>query len=188
MSLKKSSSKKNFRKSSDDEPQVLWKHSFISPLGEIELLANEKGVCQITLPGREANPEVAIGASVHGPIVRAGGVENRKAARQLKEYFSGKRKKFDFKIDLQVDGFYRKALLKGVAKIPYGETRSYGEIAKDVGSPRAARAVGTANATNPLPFVIPCHRVVASSGLGGYGGGLAMKRQLLKIESEFGEK
>ncbi len=176
--------KESSQLSANHNSLVLWKHSFESPLGKIELLASDKGVCLISLPGKEANPEDVIGASVTGATIQPGGAENRKAAKQLNEYFRGKRKKFDFRIDLRKTGFYRKALLQGVSKIPYGQTRSYGEIASKVGSPRAARAVGTANSTNPLPFVIPCHRVVSSAGLGGYGGGLPMKRKLLKLEND----
>jgi methylated-DNA-[protein]-cysteine S-methyltransferase len=167
----------------DRDSVTLWMHTFSSPLGEIELLSSAKGVCQISLPGKKVNVEDIIQLSSREVTVRYGGVENRKASKQLNEYFLGKRKSFDFKIDLQKTGFYRRALLQGVVKIPYGQTRSYGEIARKVGSPRAARAVGTANSTNPLPFVIPCHRVVASNGLGGYGGGLPMKRKLLRLES-----
>lgn len=164
--------------------EVFWKDSFTSPLGLIELLETDAGVCQISLPGKTVDPVDILESYSASVELRRGGKENRKAARQLNEYFRGERKKFDFKLDLRKSGFYRKALLDGVLKIPYGETRTYGEIARKIGSPKAARAVGTANATNPLPFVIPCHRVVASVGLGGYGGGLPMKRMLLKLESD----
>lgn len=177
--------RKKTRKSSVEQNTVVfWKHSFVSPLGEVELLSTASGVCEISLPGKKVNPADVSRTGAQNITILSGGAENRKAARQLNEYFRGQRRKFDFKIDLRVAGFYRRALLQGVAKIPYGQTRSYGEIARQVGSPRAARAVGSANATNPLPFVIPCHRVVASVGLGGYGGGLPMKRKLLKLESE----
>ncbi len=180
--------KKNDTKGRAGDSEIIWMHSFSSPMGKIELLSSSKGVCQISLPGKKVNVEDIVQLSRNAVTVRIGGEENRKASKQLLEYFRGKRKSFDFKIDLRKTGFYRKALLQGVSKIPYGETRSYGDIAKKVGSPRAARAVGTANSTNPLPFVIPCHRVVASNGLGGYGGGLPMKRKLLRLESERIEK
>lgn len=179
-------SRRNSRKKSSEKQaaEVFWKDSFTSPLGLIELLETEAGVCQISLPGKTVDPVDILESYSASVELRRGGEENRKAARQLNEYFRGERKRFDFKLDLRKSGFYRKALLDGVLKIPYGETRTYGEIARKVGSPKAARAVGSANATNPLPFVIPCHRVVASVGLGGYGGGLPMKRKLLELESE----
>ena len=102
---------------------------------------------------------------------------------QLAEYFEGKRTQFE--IPLDVDGTeFQKAVWKELQRIPYGETRSYGEIAKAIGRPGAARAVGMANHDNPLAVVIPCHRVVGSDGsLTGYAGGLHLKAQLLSIES-----
>ncbi len=176
-----------YKKSGAERPaedsETIWMHTFTSPIGKIEMLSSKKGVCQISLPGKKVNVEDIVQLSRNRVTMRMGGSENRKASRQLNEYFQGKRRSFDFKIDLRKTGFYRKALLQGVLKIPYGETRSYGDIAKKVGSPRAARAVGTANSSNPLPFVIPCHRVVAANGLGGYGGGLPMKRKLLRLEN-----
>lgn len=101
---------------------------------------------------------------------------------QLDEYFSGRRKLFSLKYSILQTNF-RILALKEVEKIPFGQTKSYGEIAELIGKPKAVRAVGTANATNPLPIVIPCHRVIAKNGgLGGYGGGLDMKIKLLEFE------
>jgi len=104
------------------------------------------------------------------------------AKTQLEEYFFAQRKVFTFKYQLFTTDF-RKKVLTAVTKIPFGQTKSYGEIAKNIGHPKAMRAVGTANATNTLPIVIPCHRVIAQNGgLGGYGGGLDMKIKLLELE------
>ncbi len=101
---------------------------------------------------------------------------------QLEEYFFAQRKVFTFKYQLFTTEF-RKKVLTAVTMIPFGQTKSYGEIAKNIGHPKAMRAVGTANATNTLPIVIPCHRVIAQNGgLGGYGGGLDMKIKLLELE------
>jgi len=101
---------------------------------------------------------------------------------QLDEYFNGRRKLFSLKYSILQTNF-RILALKEVEKIPFGQTKSYGEIAELIGKPKAVRAVGTANATNPLPIVIPCHRVIAKNGgLGGYGGGLDMKIKLLEFE------
>ena len=170
---------------------VLYVHSAKTRFGEIQLAATERGVCRITLPGPRAaatlSAEIADSAlrnhrEIFEDFSVSGRAENRKAASQIKEYFKGARKKFSFKIDLHAEGFKRTALVEGVMKIPYGLTRSYGEVAEMVGNPRACRAVGNANATNPLPLVIPCHRVVAAHGLGGYGGGEELKKRLLKLE------
>ena len=103
---------------------------------------------------------------------------------QLTEYFDGKRKVFTIKIKLEISQFYKKALLE-VAKIPYGKTDSYSQIAQKLNNPKAARAVGTANARNPLPIIIPCHRIIAKNGkLGGYAGGLKIKKYLLNLERD----
>ena len=101
---------------------------------------------------------------------------------QLDEYFNGRRKLFSLKYSILQTNF-RKNVLKAVEVIPFGQTKSYAEIAELIGKPKAVRAAGTANATNPLPIVIPCHRVIAKNGgLGGYGGGLDMKIKLLEFE------
>jgi O-6-methylguanine DNA methyltransferase len=116
-----------------------------------------------------------------GGEVERGGEINLSAQRQISEYLAGERKSFDLPFELESTPF-RKEVLFEVARIPYGETRTYKELAVTLGRPKAARAVGSANARNPLPLIIPCHRVVAGNGLGGYGGGLDMKRRLLRLE------
>ena len=105
------------------------------------------------------------------------------AVRELGEYFDGKRRTFD--LDLAPSGTaFQRAVLDALLTIPYGETRSYADIARQVGRPRAVRAVGAANGRNPLPIVIPCHRVIGSNGsLTGFGGGLDTKRFLLDLET-----
>lgn len=105
-----------------------------------------------------------------------------RAAAQLGEYFAGRRRTFD--LPLAAEGTpFQQAVWRALEKIPYGEIRTYGEIARAVGNPAACRAVGMANHRNPLPVVIPCHRVVGADGrLTGYGGGLEIKRLLLELE------
>jgi methylated-DNA-[protein]-cysteine S-methyltransferase len=104
------------------------------------------------------------------------------AARQLRAYFAGQLREFCLPLDLQGTDF-QKRVWGQVAAIPYGETRSYLQIAQALGSPRAVRAVGAANGANPVPIVVPCHRVIGAKGkLVGYGGGLAMKKRLLELE------
>ena len=104
--------------------------------------------------------------------------------RQLREYFAGKRRVFDLPLNLSGTEF-QVSVLRALLEIPYGETVSYGEIAKRIGRPRAVRAVGAANGRNPLPVVVPCHRVIGSTGdLTGFGGGLDTKEALLRLEAE----
>lgn len=106
------------------------------------------------------------------------------ASVQVNEYLSGKRRSFDLPLSYDVSEF-REAVLEAIMDIPYGETRTYSEIASEAGSPKAARAVGTACAENPIPIIIPCHRVVPSSGgIGSYAGGSVMKQKLLDLEND----
>ena len=103
---------------------------------------------------------------------------------QLAEYFSGERKDFDLPLTIAGTEF-QLSVLEALQKIPYGETRSYGAIAKQIGRPRAVRAVGAANGRNPIPIVVPCHRVIGHTGdLTGFGGGLDTKEVLLRLEAE----
>lgn len=107
---------------------------------------------------------------------------DREVARQLEQYFAGRRDAFELPVALELPRFTTK-VLRAVGRIPYGAARSYGEIARAVGQPRAARAVGQAVGANPLPLLIPCHRVLAARGrLGGFGCGLKWKRFLLELE------
>lgn len=106
-----------------------------------------------------------------------------KICLQLDEYFAGTRCDFDVAVDLTGVSRFRRRALEALRLVPYGETITYGELAAEAGNPAAARAAGTACAHNPIPIVIPCHRVVAANGLGGYGGGLDTKRFLLGLES-----
>jgi len=109
------------------------------------------------------------------PLVQA-------AARQLLEYLQGQRREFDLPVACRGTAFQRR-VWRALREIPYGETRSYADLARAVGAPRAARAVGAANAANPIAIVVPCHRVIRADGsLGGYGGGQRLKRRLLELE------
>src|SRR5450755_4374488 len=104
------------------------------------------------------------------------------AARQLRAYFTGQLRRFDLPLDLQGTDFQLR-VWRELERIPYGETRSYMQIAGAIGTPRAVRAVGAANGANPIPIVVPCHRVIGASGkLVGYGGGLPLKKRLLELE------
>lgn len=154
-----------------------------SPVGQLIVASTSKGLCRIAF-GRDPEPGLYTWFEENFPT--AVPIKSRSANRvitdAIKEYFAGKRKKFDFKLDLIAEGFQRKALL-ALARVQYGRTVSYGELAAEAGNPRAARAAGTACARNPIAIVIPCHRVIAGDGsLGGYGGGEDHKRFLLKLE------
>ncbi len=116
-------------------------------------------------------------------VVRSDTELIRETLKQLDEYFAGTRKSFDFAYELNGTDFQKK-VWKALCDIPYGETRSYQDIAKAVGNPKASRAVGLANNKNPIAIAVPCHRVIASDGkLTGYAGGLEMKQGLLDLEA-----
>lgn len=154
-----------------------------TPIGALRLLATDRGLAFLALPR-------AAGGGLTGWLARmAPGARReeafaplRDAARQLAEYLAGKRTGFDLPLDLRGTPFQR-AVWGALQAIPYGETRSYADVARAVGRPHAVRAVGTANGANPVALVVPCHRVIQSGGrLGGYGGGLELKRRLLAME------
>ncbi len=150
----------------------MWRQE--SPFGTVTVVVSEAGVREIGLPGDD-QPAGETGAP------------DRLVARQLDEWFAGTRHSFDVALDLEgIQGFRRAALETLAREVGWGETVTYGELAELAGRPRAARAAGSAMRANPLPFVIPCHRVVASGGhIGGYGGGrnaVSLKRRLLARE------
>ena len=138
----------------------------------MRLTASEAGIRRIEFHPEEAPEGVRNdGSSALAPAVR-----------QLRAYFDGQLKEFDLALDLEGTAF-QKRVWDELVKIPYGRTRSYRELACDIGAPKAIRAVGAANGSNPAPIVVPCHRVIGSSGkLVGYGGGLELKRRLLELE------
>ncbi len=148
-----------------------------SPIGELLLVGTDNVLEMVGLPEGKGMVRVL-------SDWRPSSFAFDEAVRQLDEYFSGRRKVFD--LELRPRGtLFQLAVLEGIALVPYGKTQSYQEIANVVGRPRAVRAVGAAIGRNPLPIVIPCHRVIGSDGgLTGFAGGLAAKRHLLGLESE----
>jgi methylated-DNA-[protein]-cysteine S-methyltransferase len=160
----------------------VYVHSFQSDWGLIRTAATDLGLALIALPGETGDSFDKLVASLAGgEAVQTGGPINLQAEDELRKYLAGHLQVFRVKLDRQGTSFQRLAL-DAVAEIPYGETRTYGAIAKAIKHPGAARAVGSANARNRLPLIIPCHRVVAATGLGGYAGGLDLKIKLLKLE------
>jgi methylated-DNA-[protein]-cysteine S-methyltransferase len=155
-----------------------------SPLGTLMLGATPQGLVRVGLPGE---PEEAVldelALRISARVLRVALAPLERARRQLDAYFAGRRRTFELALDWRLTRGFRRDVLRATAKIPYGRTASYGEIAQRAGSPSAFRAAGTALAQNPLPIVVPCHRVLPSSGeLGSYRGGAAAKAQLLALE------
>ena len=153
-------------------------HDFDTPIGTLRVVADDAGVTRIDLPNAAAGPPRPEWRNARRP--RTGPL--REAKRQLREYFDGGRRAFDLPIAPAGTAFQMRVwdALRG---IPYGETVSYGELARRIGRPTASRAVGAANGRNPLAIVVPCHRVIGADGaLTGYGGGLPVKEALLAHE------
>jgi methylated-DNA-[protein]-cysteine S-methyltransferase len=143
-----------------------------SPFGPLHAGVSETGLARLLLPS-EAGERGLLGADGRLEAVR----------RQLEEYFAGERREFTLTLDLRGATGFRLRALQAMGRVPYGETVTYAELAARAGNPRAARAAGHACATNPIPIVLPCHRILGSDGgLHGYGGGLHMKEQLLRLE------
>lgn len=155
-----------------------------TPLGALLLAATERGLVRVAFAAEDHDAVlVSIAARISPRILRAPGRLDD-AARQLDEYFEGRRHAFDLPLDLSLATGFRRTVLAQLREIGYGHTASYAAVAVAAGSPRAVRAVGTACATNPLPVVVPCHRVVRSDGtIGQYLGGTDAKRALLRLES-----
>jgi methylated-DNA-[protein]-cysteine S-methyltransferase len=155
---------------------------FDSPVGALLVAATPHGVCRISY---DADPEAQAErlARAYGLRVLRAPRAVDDAKRELDEYFEGKREAFDLSLDLTGSAEFTRDVLGELARVPFGEVTTYGHLAAQVGRPRAARAVGTVMNRNPIPIVLPCHRVVGSTGsLVGYAGGLDRKEQLLRLE------
>lgn len=154
-----------------------------TPIGTVRVAAGPAGVAWVQLPGSSLPPRVAVAGAPRGEGVPAAEATAREAARQLDEYFAGSRRSFDLPLDLGGVCGFQATVLAAAAQIPFGETASYREMAIAAGSPGAVRAAGTAMGANPVPFLIPCHRVIRSDGTPGlYGGGEKTKLWLLDFE------
>jgi methylated-DNA-[protein]-cysteine S-methyltransferase len=153
-----------------------------TPIGELLVGASDRGLCLISF---RSDPEAAREqlARAFGPRVLRSAKPVDRARRELDEYFAGRRQAFDVELDLRAIPDFHVRVLRELAQVPYGETTTYGALARQVGAPRAARAVGTVMNRNRIPIVLPCHRVVGSNGkLVGYAGGLDLKERLLRLE------
>ncbi|MHA7127220.1 methylated-DNA--[protein]-cysteine S-methyltransferase [Janibacter indicus] len=154
-----------------------------SPVGPLLLAATETGLVRVAFEREGFDTVLESLATRVSPRVLQAPRRLDTAAGELDEYFAGTRRAFDLPLDLTLSSGFRQVVQRYLPHIGYGHTQSYKEVAETVGSPQAVRAVGTACATNPLPVVVPCHRVLRTDGsLGGYLGGLDAKRTLLELE------
>ena len=151
-----------------------------TPIGQLLVAASDRGLCRISFdPEPEAEAERL--ARAFGPRVLRAPLDDPR--RELDEYFEGRRRAFDLTLDLRPVPEFHRVVLGELSRVPFGEVTTYGALAAKAGRPRAARAVGTVMNRNPIPIVLPCHRVVGSTGkLVGYGGGLDRKEFLLRHE------
>ena len=155
-----------------------------SPFGELLLASTRQGLLRVAFPEEDVDSVLeGISRRMSPRIVQAPAPLDR-ARRELEEYFEGRRRSFELALDWSlVGGPFGRQVLRVTSEIPYGGVLSYREVATDAGSPRGSRAAGNALGSNPIPIVVPCHRVLHSGGgLGGYGGGLDRKRWLLELE------
>ncbi len=157
--------------------------SMDSPVGELLVAVTDRGLVRVAFasePGDEVLEELAARVS---PRVLRLPARTDAARRELDEYFAGERRRFDLPLDWSLVRGFAQGVLRATARVPFGSVTTYGQMAEAAGSPRASRAAGNALGSNPIPIVVPCHRVLhAGGGLGGYAGGLDRKRYLLSLE------
>lgn len=154
-----------------------------SPIGNLLIASSVHGLVRIVLPNKGIPDRISrLREDFPDAELVEDKAKNETAVQQLQEYFEGSRTTFSLPMDLRGTKF-QKTVWQAVARVTYGQTRSYGEIAKEIDNPNASRAVGSANKTNPIPIVIPCHRIIGSDGsMTGYGGGIPLKEKLLRLE------
>ena len=154
-----------------------------SPFGTLTLAATPRGIVTIGLPNLPTDEILERLSSRISPRVLEAPARFDEARRELDLYFDGRLREFDLPLDWQLTTGFRRKVLRATARIPYGQTRNYTEMAQRAGNERAQRAAGSALGSNPIPIVVPCHRVLRTGGaLGGYGGGLELKQALLELE------
>ena len=169
--------------------EPIYEKRIASSLGRITVRCSDRGLRQLAFESAPEKKTPRNGSAAHSADPFKANGQNAPGARwayqavkELEEYLAGRRTQFTVPLDLDGTAFQKK-VWQALCRIPYGETRSYGEVARQVGNPRAARAVGMANHENPAAIVVPCHRVIRGDGrLGGYGGGRRKKSALLRLE------
>ncbi|MEX2211445.1 MAG: methylated-DNA--[protein]-cysteine S-methyltransferase [Gaiellaceae bacterium] len=153
-----------------------------SPLGPLFVAATERGLCRLSFDAEPEAEEERLARGFGARVLRSPRALDE-VRRELDDYFEGRRQAFELPVDLRPVGDFQRAILGRLVQVPYGSVTTYGKLATESGRPRAARAVGMAMNRNPVPIVLPCHRVVGAGGdLVGYGGGLDRKVALLKLE------
>jgi len=158
-----------------------------SPVGRLLVAVTKRGVARVAFESEDWDAVLEELASRISPRVLESSAGTDQIRRELHEYFTRQRHAFDVPADLTLARGFRADTLRATARIPFGSVRTYGQLAVDIGHPRAARAIGNAVGSNPVPIVVPCHRVLRSGGaLGGYGGGIERKIALLDIEGVTG--
>ncbi len=154
-----------------------------TPVGSLLLAATDRGLVRVAYASQDHDTVLADLAARVSPRVLRAPQRLDAATREIDEYFAGQRTEFDLPLDRSLSSGFRLTVQRHLSRIGYGRTESYGDVARIVGNPKAVRAVGSACATNPLPVVVPCHRVLRSDGsLGGYAGGTEAKATLLELE------
>lgn len=179
---------KRFAERADEEGLLDVAYANVdSPFGPLLLAATSRGLVRVNLPAYDPEETLEELAERVSPRLLEAPARLDDARRQLDLYFAGKLTEFELPLDWRLSKDFRLRALRAIARIPYGQTRSYTQIATSAGNERAVRAAGTACGANPIPIVVPCHRVLRSGGgLGGYGGGLPMKEALLEMEGVLG--
>ena len=153
-----------------------------TPVGPLLVGVSDRGLARISFDA-DPEPQLEQLARLYGPRILRSSRPVERVRRELDEYFDGRRRDFDLELDLRAAPAYHRLVLEKLARVGYGHTTTYGALAAESGNPRAARAVGTVMNRNPVPIVLPCHRVVGANGsLTGYGGGLDRKEWLLRRE------
>jgi methylated-DNA-[protein]-cysteine S-methyltransferase len=154
-----------------------------SPFGPLLLATTPRGLVRVGLPNQDAGQLLVELADRVSPRILEAPGRLDEVRRELDLYFEGRLEHFDLPLDWRLSKDFRRKVLRAIARIPYGQTRNYTQMATSAGNKRAVRAAGTACGSNPIPIVVPCHRVLRTGGaLGGYGGGLPMKQALLELE------
>jgi methylated-DNA-[protein]-cysteine S-methyltransferase len=170
------------RADADGLLDVAW-DTLDTPLGELAVFLTPRGLVRLSY-GNEPIADTLDELSRHvSPRILRSGRRTDRTRRELDRYFAGRLRHFETPVDWSLTRGFTRGVLAATARVPYGETASYGDVAAEAGSPRAARAAGNALSANPIPIVVPCHRIIhAGGGIGGYTGGLERKRFLLRVE------
>ena len=154
-----------------------------SPIGDLLVAVTSRGLVRVAFDDENRDDVLEDLAARLSPRILDSARATENVRRELQEYFERERTRFDIRIDWRLMGAFAKQVLAATSRVPFGRTTTYGELAERIGHPRAARAVGTALGSNPIPVIVPCHRVLRAGGaLGGYGGGLPRKELLLELE------